>query len=176
MKRIQSWRLPSPKDAPANTNVKSSSPRLKRIQDIGYILSIASLTSAVLGGFGTLLLIFILVHDGTIFNLPQHRLLEDAVAIAFVLTLTFGAWFCHKLFQQYARGNLFTKEVVRYINNIGTFYVFAVFEEQHLENHLHFQFSTGDSPLPMFAGFLIIFISWIMDEGRKIQEEQELTV
>jgi hypothetical protein len=25
-------------------------------------------------------------------------------------------------------------------------------------------------------GFVIIFAAWIMDEGRKIQEEQELTV
>jgi hypothetical protein len=29
---------------------------------------------------------------------------------------------------------------------------------------------------PVFAGLMIIFIAWIMDEGRKIQEEQELTV
>jgi len=28
----------------------------------------------------------------------------------------------------------------------------------------------------IFIGLLIIFVSWIMDEGRKIQEEQELTV
>jgi hypothetical protein len=26
------------------------------------------------------------------------------------------------------------------------------------------------------VGLLIVLISWIMDEGRKIQEEQELTV
>jgi hypothetical protein len=29
---------------------------------------------------------------------------------------------------------------------------------------------------PVLAGLMIIFIAWIMDEGRKIQEEQELTV
>jgi hypothetical protein len=27
-----------------------------------------------------------------------------------------------------------------------------------------------------FIGLMIIFVAWIMDEGRKIQEEQELTV
>jgi len=32
------------------------------------------------------------------------------------------------------------------------------------------------STTPLFIGMLIIFITWIMDEGRKIQEEQELTV
>lgn len=30
--------------------------------------------------------------------------------------------------------------------------------------------------LPLVYGVLIVFIAWIMDEGRKIQEEQELTV
>ena len=28
----------------------------------------------------------------------------------------------------------------------------------------------------LFPSVLILFIAWIMDEGRKIQEEQELTV
>ena len=32
------------------------------------------------------------------------------------------------------------------------------------------------SMTPVFAGLMIIFIAWVMDEGRKIQEEQELTV
>ena len=32
------------------------------------------------------------------------------------------------------------------------------------------------SVTPVFVGLLIIYVAWIMDEGRKIQEEQELTV
>lgn len=32
------------------------------------------------------------------------------------------------------------------------------------------------STTPVFVGLLVIFIAWIMDEGRKIHEEQELTV
>jgi hypothetical protein len=31
-------------------------------------------------------------------------------------------------------------------------------------------------PVELAAGLLIVLIAWIMDEGRKIQEEQELTV
>jgi hypothetical protein len=41
------------------------------------------------------------------------------------------------------------------------------------------QYSLRDMALsttPIFVGFFIIFFAWIMDEGRKIQEEQELTV
>jgi hypothetical protein len=174
-KKIRSWRLTSPKDTPASADAKLPNPRLKRIQDCGYLLSIASLAAAVLGALGTLLLISILIHDGTILNLPQHRLPEDAMMIAFVLTITLLAWFCHKLFQQYACGNLFTEKVVYYLYKIGCLYVLVALEKQHLEQH--FQFLTTSYPLlQMFPGLFIIFISWIMDEGRKIQEEQELTV
>jgi hypothetical protein len=137
------------------------------------------LTATVFGTLGTLLLIFSLVRNGTILNMPQHQLLGDVGIIVFMLTLILEAWFCHKLFQQYARGNLFTKIIVHYIQQIGNFYVFAVGEKWFLERlweKQHFQFSVGDSIIPMYAGFLIIFIAWVMDEGRKIQEEQELTV
>ncbi|HEY3932814.1 MAG TPA: hypothetical protein VGM58_10660 [Verrucomicrobiae bacterium] len=167
------------KSTSANTNVKSPNPRLKQIQEYGHLLNIVFLTATVFGAIGTLLLIFLLVRNGTILNLPQYHLLGDVGAIVFVLTLTLEAWFCHKLFQQYARGNLFTKVVVHYIYQIGRFYVFANVEKYFL-NRLwekqHFQFSAGDSIIPIYAGFLIIFIAWVMDEGRKIQEEQELTV
>jgi hypothetical protein len=139
------------------------------------MLSIASLTAAVLGALGTLSLIFILIHDGTIFNLPQHRLPEDAVMIAFVFTLTLVAWFCHKLFQQYALGKLFTKEVVYYLYKIGCLYALVALEKQHLDQHFQF-LTTGYPLLQMFPGLFIVFISFVMDEGRKIQEEQELTV
>jgi len=34
----------------------------------------------------------------------------------------------------------------------------------------------GFSITPLFVVLLVIFAAWIMDEGRKIQEEKELTV
>jgi hypothetical protein len=39
-----------------------------------------------------------------------------------------------------------------------------------------FNFGTGINFGLLFAGIVIVLIAWIMDEGRKIQEEQELTV
>jgi hypothetical protein len=178
-RRIRPGSLTISKDTLANTNVKPPNSRLEQIQKYGRLLSAVFLTATVFGTLGTLLLIFSLVRNGTILNMPQHQLLGDVGIIVFMLTLILEAWFCHKLFQQYARGNLFTKIIVHYIQQIGNFYVFAVGEKWFLERlweKQHFQFSVGDSIIPMYAGFLIIFIAWVMDEGRKIQEEQELTV
>jgi hypothetical protein len=39
-----------------------------------------------------------------------------------------------------------------------------------------FDFGTSYNFGPLFIGLILILIAWIMDEGRKIQEEQELTV
>jgi hypothetical protein len=161
------------------TGVKPPNLGLKQIKEYGHQLSVASLTATVLGALGTLLLIFYLVCKSTIFNLPQHRLLGDVGVIVLVLTATLVAWFCHKLFQQYARGNLFTAEAVRNLYQIGRFYIFAIVEKYFLDRlweTQHLQPLTGVPMFPLFAGALILFIAWIMDEGRKIQEEQELTV
>jgi hypothetical protein len=161
------------------TEVKPSKLRLELIKEYGHQLSIAAFTAAVLGMLGTLLLIFFLIRNGTIFNLPQHRLLGDFGVIVFVFTLTVGAWFAHKLFQQYSRGKLFTTEVVQNIYQVGRFYIFAIVEKYFLDGiweKQHLQPLSSFIPIPLFAGGLIFFIAWILDEGRKIQEEQELTV
>jgi hypothetical protein len=39
-----------------------------------------------------------------------------------------------------------------------------------------FDFGTGIDFGVLMAGAIIVLVAWIMDEGRKIQEEQELTV
>jgi len=39
-----------------------------------------------------------------------------------------------------------------------------------------FDFGTGINFGPLLAGSIIVIVSWVMDEGRKMREEQELTV
>jgi hypothetical protein len=53
---------------------------------------------------------------------------------------------------------------------VGKYFLDRLWETQHLQP------LTGLPVFPLFGGFLIFLIAWIMDEGRKIQEEQELTV
>ena len=83
-----------------------------------------------------------------------------------------------KLFGFFERGILFTAETVRCIQILGLIYI-ARFLVQ-----LCFYFFV---PLPngqmlaigindLFTGLLITFIGWLIDEARKIREEQELTV
>ncbi len=92
-------------------------------------------------------------------------------------------WLFYRLFSNLEKGILFGSENVTCIRRLGWLIVAIPFLE------IGFQlskmvWSVGDvmnidlSSLPnnLFQGFFIIFVAWIMDEGRKIQEEQELTV
>jgi hypothetical protein len=79
----------------------------------------------------------------------------------------------YKLFRLYELGILFSARNVRYVRLFG-YYLF-------IDWIVLDQLETLTPPMALscnqlFIGLMIIFVAWILDEGRKIQEEQELTV
>jgi hypothetical protein len=106
-------------------------------------------------------------------------------------------WFGYKLFSSYVRGELFVPEAIRYMRWIGI--ASLLLGGGNIINTLYARLHDGffqhvyDSPFVvrivvylqlicsqlvfnLVFGLVIILIAWIMDEGRKIQEEQALTV
>jgi hypothetical protein len=83
-----------------------------------------------------------------------------------------------KLFGFLEKGILFTAETVRCIQILGGIYCARFI----MDLSLHFIAPSPDNHLlaagfdDLFTGLLIIFIGWLIDEARKIREEQELTV
>ena len=77
------------------------------------------------------------------------------------------------LFGLYRRGILFSARNVLYIRFQGYYLILNFVVDYLMQGALH---DMALDTTSLFTGFLIIFIAWIMDEGRKIQEEQELTV
>jgi hypothetical protein len=78
-----------------------------------------------------------------------------------------------RLFWFYGKGVLFSAKNVTCIRFLGYYLIIDWFINYQMQGLLH---DMALSTTPIFGGLLIIFIAWIMDEGRKIQEEQELTV
>jgi hypothetical protein len=83
-----------------------------------------------------------------------------------------------KLFGFFEKGILFTAETVRCIQILGVIYCARFLVQLGLfffapSSQYHW-LGAGSSDL--FTGLLIIFIGWLIDEARKIREEQELTV
>jgi hypothetical protein len=150
-----------------------ANPRLKRIQKISAFLRTIFFVCAV--WFGLLGI------------LGMYYFLCVGYAVEF--------WFSYKLFSFYARGDLFTPKVVRYMQWIGITSIlvgiWSIYDELSMSvnaGYLKYAPSSGWEIISWFQhvfsllafnlllGFVIIFVAWIMDEGRQIQEEQELTV
>ena len=121
--------------------------------------------------------------------------------INFSMIALTGFWYgkLAQLFHFYERGLIFHPATIRCIKILGYFcvinwiFIFAHKCLEHsavhhpplpgvimVESTLNFGFFTfsfaGINLGMLLAGMVIVVIAWIMDEGRKIQEEQELTV
>jgi hypothetical protein len=170
-------------------NVNEISPkansRMNRIQKFsGIFRTIFLIVAIILCAIAGFCLIPILTLQGHKFTFVLTAGYEFACAAC--------AWFCYKLFNLYSQGDLFTPKAVCYIRRIGyTYFLMTVvsFFAQivpaiQLEkialipqpNHVELSGLLMKLAISSFPAFLIIFVAWIMDEGRKIQEEQELTV
>jgi hypothetical protein len=160
-----------------------------RIQKISSFLRIVFFASAVTFGF-----IGILGYGITVAGVKP--------SLSFYLNLSslgraVECWFAYKLFSCYVRGDLFSPTAVRYIRWIGIISLLMgignVFDALHrqllygwfqhvnsspwiVEIVLYLQMILFHLVHNLVTGFVILFIAWIMDEGRKIQEEQKLTV
>jgi Protein of unknown function (DUF2975) len=126
--------------------------------------------------------------------------------VALQIVLCVWYWELAQLFRFYERGLIFAPEAIRCIKILGFLCVinWTIMSAWNTLTHLFpppaspvmpmpptvvvevakpsfrmgfFSLSYGGINLGMLlAGTVIILIAWIMDEGRKIQEEQELTV
>lgn len=95
-----------------------------------------------------------------------------------------------QLFKLYENGDIFSLNLVRYIRNIGyalligqliePFYQFVMGFVLTLNNPPHHRFAaiTLDQTNIgiLLTALLVILISWIMAEGCKLREEQQLTI
>jgi hypothetical protein len=78
-----------------------------------------------------------------------------------------------RLFWLYSKGVIFSEKNITCIRLQGYCLIISNFIDLEMQNFIR---DSSVSLTPLIYGLLIIFIAWIMDEGRKIQEEQELTV
>jgi len=180
------------------TAPKSINSRLKRIQLVSRIAKCLCLVFLVIS---TVLALFLLSSAQSRSFAPATVSVWSVLLMAmFQIVLVLWYWKLTRLFQLYERGLIFAAETIRCIKTLGILWVAgwvctsamhylpkpppAVLPPgvtQTTTGHIRmgfftFDFGTGIDFGPLLAGTVIILIAWIMDEGRKIQEEQELTV
>ena len=182
----------------ANEISSKASVRLRRIKIVSRIVRyfFLALLASMIGQlcFHLMLPLF---HTETRYSYSIRGLL-----IIFPVIALTGFWYgkLAQLFHFYERGLIFHPATIRCIKILGYFcvinwiFIFAHKWLEHsavhhppplpgvvvVESTLNFGFFTfsfaGINLGMLLAGMVIVVIAWIMDEGRKIQEEQELTV
>jgi hypothetical protein len=170
---------------PPAKGLKPAAARLGRIQTASWWIQVAIGFSVVVAIYALLAFLcgwpFFSEYPARMVVAPGHVYTSPAempgsiLALALVKTgLDFAAMaVLFVLFNLYWRGILFSARNVLYIRFQGYYLILGFIVDYQIQSRFH---DMALSTTSLFVGFLIIFIAWIMDEGRKIQEEQELTV
>jgi len=120
----------------------------------------------------------------------QIRLLAILASLIPVSVASFGAFTLAKLFKLYEKAIIFTAENVKHFRTLGYVIIFWVFAKMIYITLISAIISFSNPPgqrmlvaqfeLPdmsaLIIGAIAILISWIMDEGRKLEDEQAHTV
>jgi len=107
-----------------------------------------------------------------------HRLPFYVYGLLWLVVFLFWFRAILKLLGFFEKGILFAAETVRCLQILGGIYILKFLLQLTLyvlmfpDSRQVLTTGTGG----LFAGWLIIFIGWLIDEARKIREEQELTV
>jgi Protein of unknown function (DUF2975) len=171
--------------SPKNNAAKVGPNRLTRIRNASFVFSMCLWLSVVLGIYWFLAFIFgrpflfedharIVISPSHIYSSPSE--MPSGIFWLWVVKVGwsfFAVGTMLRLFWLYGKGILFTAKNVNCLRFLGYYFIVDWFINYQMQNYQH---DMALSTTPVFVGFFIIFFAWIMDEGRKIREEQELTV
>jgi len=185
-----------------NPETKPCSARLQRIQLVSRIVKYAILALFVISVAQFLMMS---LPTWQLQTLKEHPVWSGLTNLPQVV-LWVWYWKLARLFDFYERGLIFTSETIRCIKTLGILCIInwmliniryfisdhpllyspttttphiyiSVFAPLKLFSVGFFSFSIGPINFGLLlAGIIIVIIAWIMDKGRKIQDEQELTV
>ncbi|MEM7152951.1 MAG: DUF2975 domain-containing protein [Myxococcota bacterium] len=140
----------------------------KVVKLLAYALSVVSLISAALMGF-------VLARAQQ--EPPSYSVIMlYSGALALVMTVVFHQ--VARLAERYESGELFGLANVRHLRVIGWLIVLTAAQVSVDYDQAAAEFTTGVGfgPGSFVAGLVLIFMSWVMDEARKLDEEHGLTI
>lgn len=163
--------------------------RIDRIKLVSRVFMAVFFAAMLANGFFALCEIYLWLFHGRVVNdqaapvfASQYRALENAFPLATTITLGLGSWFAFRLFALFGRGQIFTPRNISTAKWITGVYFLILIESLLFRRFVNRDYAVHEAPLwievTLMAclGILILFMAWIIDEGRKIQEEQALTV
>jgi hypothetical protein len=151
-----------------------------RIKTVSKILRAIMLAGLIVQGAGVTAGVFVLLM--TIFHPPASRshlvFLNCGTSILLALSLMITLNF-FRLFTRLRDGHLFEGQTINYLELAGKWWI--VLGTAQIIYHFVYAYTFSyNSDMPggggIFCGLAIFFIAWVLREGQKLKEEQELTV
>ncbi len=119
-----------------------------------------------------------------------ERLYVIMPALLPMSAFTLGMWFLSQLFAQYAQGKIFTADNVKHYRRVGYVLLIWGFVESLAEiisaTLLALPHWPGGQQIvaglelidvsSFIAGGILVMLAWVTDEGRKLEDEQALTI
>jgi Protein of unknown function (DUF2975) len=154
--------------------------RMRRIKKVSKYLRAVMLALLIVEGVGAASAILALLM--TILNpsaLRSHTIFLNCgtsifLALSLMITLNF-----FRLFTRLKDGHLFEGKTINYLELAGKWWiVFGIAQIIYHVVDAHTFSRNGDIPGGdgIFGGLVVFFIAWVLREGQKLKEEQELTV
>jgi len=112
---------------------------------------------------------------------PEYVWLKRPIVLLLLAIPGTFVWLAYRLFGLYGRGVVFSEANVRYIKWLGYWMITAslisipiqLLQLLEIGGARHFKFSIDGY---LLGGVLVLLLARIMEQGRELQEEQNLTV
>ena len=163
--------------------------RVDRIKIVSRVLMVIFFAGALLNGIFLACEVYLWLTEGRVLNdqpapifLSRYRALENLWPLVTTVTIGVGAWFGFRLFRLFGRGQLFTGENISNTRRITFIYFLVLMESVVTRTFMNPAYVAHEAPASLelillaCPGLLVLFIAWVLDEGRKIEEEQALTI
>jgi hypothetical protein len=97
------------------------------------------------------------------------------LAVGFMVT-----WNFFRLFTRLKDGHLFEGQTINYLEQAGKWWIVLGIAQIIYKSVAAFVFTPNNVNITdggaIFSGLLVFFIAWVLREGQKLKEDQELTV
>ena len=122
---------------------------------------------------------------------PLSRLIASCAQLIAIIPILGIIYYLSKVFHRYALGEIFTMNNANYYYRIGILLFLDALLAQPISGGLWVAAATLSNPvgqryvsmsigtpnvMAVLMGLLVVFISWVMIEGSRIQDEQQLII
>jgi hypothetical protein len=148
--------------------------RIKKVSEIFRAITAALL---IVYGVGVIAEVFVLLVAVFHLSALRSQIFPNGRAFTLMLVAFMVALNFFRLFSRLKDGQLFEGQTIGFLERAGKWWIALGIVQLILPpNQTILSMATGAAGNGIFCGLVVFFIAWVLREGQKLKEEQELVV